>query len=255
MKVCRVEEMRRMDKQATAEYGIPPELLMENAGEAVYTVIQQEFGIAGRKFAIMCGPGNNGGDGFVIARKLHSRGGEVTVLLLADKGKYQGAAKQNLDTIARFPITIKEVTSMRGFKKEIAAADAVVDALLGTGLDRNIEGLLREVIEAVNASGKKVFAVDIASGINGDSGREMGISIKADATVTFGLPKLGNLLYPGYSRGGKLFVSHISFPQPIYEGESIKVELAEPVKLPERKSDSNKMGGLTVEPVIATRRG
>ena len=241
MKVCRVEEMRRMDKQATAEYGIPPELLMENAGEAVYTVIQQEFGIAGRKFAIMCGPGNNGGDGFVIARKLHSRGGEVTVLLLADKGKYQGAAKQNLDTIARFPITIKEVTSMRGFKKEIAAADAVVDALLGTGLDRNIEGLLREVIEAVNASGKKVFAVDIASGINGDSGREMGISIKADATVTFGLPKLGNLLYPGYSRGGKLFVSHISFPQPIYEAESIKVELAEPVKLPERKSDSNKM--------------
>jgi NAD(P)H-hydrate epimerase len=241
MKVCRVEEMRRMDKQATAEYGIPPELLMENAGEAVYTVIQQEFGIVGRKFAIMCGPGNNGGDGFVIARKLHSRGGEVTVLLLADKGKYQGAAKQNLDTIARFPITIKEVTSMRGFKKEIAAADAVVDALLGTGLDRNIEGLLREVIEAVNASGKKVFAVDIASGINGDSGREMGISIKADATVTFGLPKLGNLLYPGYSRGGKLFVSHISFPQPIYEGESIKVELAEPVKLPERKSDSNKM--------------
>jgi ADP-dependent NAD(P)H-hydrate dehydratase / NAD(P)H-hydrate epimerase len=241
MKVCRVEEMRRMDKRAAAEYGIPPELLMENAGEAVYAVIQREFGIGGKKFAVLCGPGNNGGDGFVIARKLHSRGGDVTVLLLADKTKYQGAAGQNLDIATRFPITIKEVAAIRGFKKEIAAADAIVDALLGTGLDRNIEGLLGQVIEAVNVSGKKVFAVDIASGINGDNGREMGISIKADATVTFGLPKLGNLLYPGYSRGGKLFVSHISFPRPLYESETIKVELAEPVKLPERKADSNKM--------------
>ena len=154
MKVCRVEEMRRMDKRATAEYGIPQELLMENAGEAVYAVIEREFGIEGKKYAVICGPGNNGGDGFVIARKLHSRGGDVTVFLLADKEKYQGAAGQNLDIIARFPITIKEVTSIRGFKKEIAAADAIVDALLGTGLDRNIEGLLSQVIEAVNASGK-----------------------------------------------------------------------------------------------------
>ena len=101
--------------------------------------------------------------------------------------------------------------------------------------------MLRQVIKAVNDSGKKVFAVDIASGINGDNGREMGISIKADATVTFGLPKLGNLLYPGYNRGGKLYVSHISFPRPLYESEAIKVELAKPVPLPERKADTNKM--------------
>ena len=119
--------------------------------------------------------------------------------------------------------------------------DAVIDALLGTGLDRNVEGLLYQVIEAVNASGKKVFAVDIASGINGDNGREMGISIKADVTVTFGLPKLGNLLYPGYNRGGKLYVSHISFPRSLYESESINVELAKPVRLPERQADTNKM--------------
>ena len=90
MKICRVEEMRRMDKQATAEYGIPSELLMENAGEAVYTVIQQESGIEGKKFVILCGPGNNGGDGFVIARKLHARGGDVTVFLLADRAEISG---------------------------------------------------------------------------------------------------------------------------------------------------------------------
>ena len=241
MKVCRVVEMRRMDKQATDEYGIPPEILMENAGEAVYTVIQKESGIEGKKFAVLCGPGNNGGDGFVVARKLHSRGGEVKVFLLADRTKYQGAAKKNLEIIERFPITIKEITSVRQIKKNVAETDAIVDALLGTGLDRDVTGLLCQVIEAVNASGKKVFAVDIPSGTNGDNGREMGVAIKANATVTLGLPKLGNFLYPGYGRGGKLYISHISFPQSLYESMSIKVELAKPIRLPERQADSNKM--------------
>ncbi len=202
---------------------------------------KKNSGVDGKKFIVLCGPGNNGGDGFVVARKLHSGGGEVKVFLLADREKYQGAAKNNLEIINRFPIGIKEVTLLRQIKKEIASIDAIVDALLGTGLDRDVEGLLYQVIEAVNASGKKVFAVDIASGINGDNGREMGISIKADATITFGLPKLGNLLYPGYNRGGKLFVSHISFPRSLYESDKINVELAKPVQLPERKADANKM--------------
>jgi len=230
-----------MDLRATDEYSIPPEILMENAGDAVYSVIQKEFGVDGKNFIVLCGPGNNGGDGFVIARKLHSSGGDVKVFLLADRTKYYGAAKKNLEIIERFPFEIKEVNSARQLKNDLAAADAVIDALLGTGLDRNVEGLLKQVIKAVNTSGKKVFAVDIASGINGDNGREMGISVKADVTVTFGLPKLGNLLYPGYNRGGKLYVSHISFPYAFYESDTIKVELAKPVRLPERQADTNKM--------------
>ncbi|MCX6003269.1 MAG: NAD(P)H-hydrate dehydratase [Chloroflexi bacterium] len=241
MKVCRVAEIRQLDKLAVAEYGIPTEILMENAGEAVYSVIQKEFGIEGKTFAVLCGPGNNGGDGFVVARKLHSSGGEVRVLLLADREKYQGAAKKNIEIIERFPITIKEVKSARQTKSSVAGVDAIVDALLGTGLDRDVDGILRQTIEIVNASGKKVFAVDIASGINGDSGREMGVSIKADITVTFGLPKIGNLLYPGYGRGGKLYVSHISFPPSLYNSDSIKVEIAKPVPLPQRQADTNKM--------------
>jgi NAD(P)H-hydrate epimerase len=241
MKVCRVAEMRQMDQRATDEYGIPPEILMENAGDAVYSVIQKEFGVDGKKFAFLCGPGNNGGDGFVIARRLHSRGGEVKVLLLADKAKYQGAAKKNLAIIERFPIEIKTVKSVRQLKNDLAASDAIIDALLGTGLDRNVEGLLKQVINTVNTRGKRVFAVDIASGINGDNGREMGTSVKADVTVAFGLPKLGNLFYPGYNRGGKLYVSHISFPGALYNSDIIKVELAKPVRLPERQADTNKM--------------
>lgn len=241
MKICRVAEIRQLDKLAAAEYGIPTEILMENAGEAVYSVIQKEFGIEGKTFAVLCGPGNNGGDGFVVARKLHSSGGEVRVLLLADREEYQGAAKKNIEIIERLPITIKEVNSARQTKNSVAGVDAIVDALLGTGLDRDVDGILRQTIEIVNASGKKVFAVDIASGINGDSGREMGISIKADITVTFGLPKIGNLLYPGYGRGGKLYVSHISFPPSLYNSDSIKVEIAKPVPLPQRQADTNKM--------------
>jgi hydroxyethylthiazole kinase-like uncharacterized protein yjeF len=241
MKICRVAEMRQMDKRAVAEYDIPTEILMENAGDAVYSVIQKELGIEGKKFAVLCGPGNNGGDGFVVARKLHSRGGEVKVFLLSDRNKYQGAAKKNLEIIERFPIQIKEVKSTRQIENDISSSDAIVDALLGTGLDRNVVGLLSQAIEIVNASGKKVFAVDIASGINGDNGREMGVSIKADATITFGLPKIGNLLYPGYNRGGKLYLAHISFPNSLYNSDAIKVEIAKPVRLSERDADANKM--------------
>jgi NAD(P)H-hydrate epimerase len=241
MKVCSTAEMRQMDKLATSEYGIPPEILMENAGEAVCAVIQKQAGIAGKKFAVLCGPGNNGGDGFVIARELHSRGGDVKVFLLADKTKYQSAAKLNLSIIEKYPLEIIKVTTARQITKDLASAEIIVDAILGTGLDRPVEGLLCQVIAAVNTSGKKVFAVDIPSGIEGDNGQEMGCAIQADATVTFGLPKIGNLLYPGYSRGGKLFVSHISFPRPLFESSEIKVEIGPPVPLPERKPDTNKM--------------
>jgi NAD(P)H-hydrate epimerase len=241
MKVCRSAEMRQMDKQATSKYKIPPEILMENAGEAVYTVIQKEFGIEGKKFAVLCGPGNNGGDGLVIARLLHSRGGEVTVLLLADKAKYQGAAKLNLEILEKYPVEIKIITSVKQITKVLEETDIIVDALLGTGLDRPVSGLLCQAITAVNTSGKKVIAVDIPSGISGDNGQPMGCAVQADITVTFGLPKIGNLLYPGYACGGKLFVSHISFPRPLFESDDIKVEIAPPVRLPERKPDTNKM--------------
>ncbi len=241
MKVARVAEMRELDRRAVEELGIPTEILMENAGNAVYTVILRELGVEGKRFAVICGPGNNGGDGFVVARKLHSSGGLVTVYMLADRAKYQGAAKKNLDILSHFPVEVRDVKSIEVLHNELRDADVVVDALLGTGLDRPVEGLYRQTIEAVNASGKKVFAVDIPSGISGDTGQSMGVSIQADCTVTFGLPKLGNLLYPGYGRGGKLYVSHISFPPMLYGDAMMKVELAPPLPLPPRRPDTSKM--------------
>jgi NAD(P)H-hydrate epimerase len=241
MKISTVAEMRELDKRAVTEYGIPTEILMENAGEAAYSVIKKEFGIENKKFAVVCGSGNNGGDGFVVARKLYSNGAQVEVWLLTKREKYQGAAKQNLDIISKFPVQIKEINSVEEIKDGITDADAIVDAIFGTGLDRNVEGIYLDAIRIINESKKTVFALDIASGINGDSGQEMGISVKADYTVTFGLPKLGNLLYPGFNRGGKLYVTHISFSPSLYDSTSIKVEVAPLVSLPERKPDTNKM--------------
>ena len=241
MKVSTVAEMRDLDRKAVEEFGVTTEILMENAGEATYFVILQEFGVQHKKFVIFCGSGNNGGDGFVVARKIHSNGGEVTVFLLAGREKYEGAAKKNLEVISRFPIDIREVNSIEEIRDEVFEADAIIDAMFGTGLDRNVEGIYREAIQLVNESKKKVFALDIASGINGDSGQEMGISVRADYTITFGLPKIGNVLYPGYGRGGKLYVSHISFPPSLYDSDSIKVEIAKPVLIPERNPDTTKM--------------
>ena len=241
MKVSTVAEMREMDKTAATEYGIPPEILMENAGLAAYQVVKKEFGTGNKKFTVVCGGGNNGGDGFVVARKLHSDGAPVTVLLLAGKEKYAGAARQNLDILYRLYVPVKEVTSDVDVTGDIAESDCIIDAIFGTGLTRNIDGIYRDIIQIINGSKKTVFALDIPSGINGDSGREMGLSVKADYTVTFGLPKPGNLLYPGYERGGKLYVTHISFPPSLYHAETIRTETTPLVPLPARKPDTGKM--------------
>jgi hydroxyethylthiazole kinase-like uncharacterized protein yjeF len=240
MKVSTVAQMRNLDRGAIEKFKTPDSILMENAGEAVYFVIHNECGIKGKQFIIFCGIGNNGGDGFVVARKLHSNGGLVTVFLLGDSGKLKGCAKDNFDTISTLPIHIERITSLEQITPSIATCDAIIDAIFGTGLVREIEGLFREVIECINESQKMVISVDIPSGVNGDTGQIMGCSVKADFTVTFGLPKLGNLLYPGFEFCGKLYVTHISFPPSLYNTDNIKVETNDPLPIPERGKDTHK---------------
>jgi yjeF C-terminal region, hydroxyethylthiazole kinase-related/yjeF N-terminal region len=240
MKVARVEEMRRMDRSATEEFGISQDLLMENAGQAVYFVILEEFGIKNKRFVIFCGGGNNGGDGLVVARKVHSNGGEVKVFLLGDEAKFKGAAERNFEIVSGMPIEVSKVSSIESIKSDVLNSDAIVDAIFGTGLDREVGGIYKDVIQMINESQKTVFSVDIPSGINGDTGEVMGVAMKADYTITFGLPKVGNMLYPGYERCGKLYVSHISFPPSLYNADSIKVEINAPLELPKRNKDAHK---------------
>jgi len=240
MKVATTEEMRAMDRYAIETLGIPDEILMENAGIAAYYALAGETEIAGRRFTVFCGGGNNGGDGFVVARKIHSGGGVVKVFLLADKNRYKGAARKNLEMLLNLPIDVRPVESADDVKGYVAHSHAVIDAIFGTGLDRDVEGLPREVIELINASGKPVYSLDIPSGVSGDTGIPMGTAIRATATVAFGLPKRGNLLYPGFLFGGKLYVTHISLPPELYDSESIGVEVNDPPLLPSRKAWGHK---------------
>lgn len=240
MKVSRVSEMRELDRTAIQEFGIAEELLMENAGEATYFVILNKLGINGKKFVVFCGIGNNGGDGFVIARKIHSSGGEVKVLILGDKSRYKGAAKKNLDIVSVLPIQVQEIQDTDSIREAVFHSDAIVDAIFGTGLVRDVGGLYRDVIELINESGKIVFSADIPSGVAGDTGKIMGVAVKADYTVTFGLPKIGNMLYPGYELCGRLYVTHISFPPSIYKADHLKVEINHAPSFPARQRAAHK---------------
>ncbi|PIU55887.1 MAG: NAD(P)H-hydrate epimerase, partial [Chloroflexi bacterium CG07_land_8_20_14_0_80_45_17] len=240
MKVSTVAQMGNLDMSATEEFGISQDLLMENAGQAVYFVILKEFGVKNKKFAVFCGTGNNGGDGLVVARKIHSNGGEAKVFLLDDEAKFKGAAEKNFEIASKMPIEISKVSSIESVKIAVLNSDAIVDAIFGTGLIREVSGIYKDVIQLINESKKTVFSVDIPSGINGDTAEVMGIAVKANYTITFGLPKIGNMLYPGYDHCGKLYVSHISFPPSLYNADSIRVEINNPIELPKRSKDAHK---------------
>ncbi|GAH29256.1 unnamed protein product [marine sediment metagenome] len=240
MKISTVTQMKNLDRSATEGFGISQDLLMENAGQAVYFVILKEFGVKNKKFAVFCGIGNNGGDGLVVARKIHSNGGEAKVFLLDDETKFKGIAKRNFEIVSKMPIEISKVNSTESVRSAVLHSDAIIDAIFGTGLTKEVSGIYKDVIQLINESRKTVFSVDIPSGINGDTGEVMGIAVKANYTITFGLPKIGNMLYPGYDHCGKLYLSHISFPPSLYNADSIKVEINNPVELPKRNKDAHK---------------
>jgi NAD(P)H-hydrate epimerase len=240
MKVATVEEMKELDRRAIEEFGVPDAFLMENAGEAVYYVIQRELGVAGNRFTVVCGLGNNGGDGLVVARKLHSSGAEVRVFVLGDPAKFGEASKVHLEMLRASGATVIGDPKAEQVVETAAGSDAIVDAIFGTGIARDVEGPYRAVVQGINATGLPVFAIDIPSGVDGNTGAVRGVAIDAHWTVTFGLPKRGNLLYPGAGLGGRLILTHISFPPQLHRAEEITVEVSDPPPLPPRREDGHK---------------
>jgi NAD(P)H-hydrate epimerase len=232
--------MRSLDERAITDFGIPDHILMENAGEAVYYVILCELGVADRRFTVVCGLGNNGGDGLVVARKIHSSGGFPELFVLGDPEKFGESSRVHFEMLARSGVSIVSDATPKKIAKSIAASDAVIDGIFGTGITRDIEGRYRDVVEAINASDKPVFAIDIPSGVDGNTGKVRGVAVQADWTVTFGLPKRGNLLYPGAGLGGRLVVTHISFPPRLQAADEIEVALNDPLPLPPRRVDGHK---------------
>jgi len=243
MKVATAEEMRTIDSETIINYGIPGVVLMERAGLAVAARVREMVGRG--KVVIVSGRGNNGGDGFVVARDLHNDGWKVKVFLAARPEDLKGDALVQYKTAEKFGVEIKPVQDLLSQAPLILAGHSiVVDALLGTGLSKDVTGVLASVIDTVNASGRPVFSVDIPSGISSDTGQIMGRAVKAACTITFGLPKRGHLMHPGAEYSGKLFVEDIGFPKPLLYSEKLNVELIEKKNvysvIPERRSYSHK---------------
>lgn len=240
MKLATVEQMRGMDRQAIEKLGIAEEILMENAALAAVALLKQEVGIRGKRMVIFCGAGNNGGDGLALARLIASAGGTAKVFLTTSPKKYSGAAKANYDILCNLASDVHLLTRSDEARIDVLHCDAVVDAIFGTGLDRDVKGLAADVIGLINTCGRPVLSLDVPSGISGDTGQVMGVAVKADYTVTFGVPKIGNLLYPGYAHGGALAVTHISFPPSLYECDDLTVQTNDHICLPLRPDEAYK---------------
>ncbi|MEM0026936.1 MAG: NAD(P)H-hydrate dehydratase [Ignisphaera sp.] len=237
LKVCSVDEMRRLDEEALKVYGISHELLMEDAGTAIFNLIASEIGLFNKRFCIVAGTGNNGGDALVSARRLYAAGCSVEVYVVGDPSKASELAKKNLELAKAVGIPIKIIQSdedVKIFYETARNCDVFVVGIIGVGLRGEVTGFRRDVIEAINKLGKTVVSVDIPSGIGGDNGRVYGVAIRSTYTVTFGLPKYGNILYPGYYYCGKLYVSKLSYPPQLLESNDIRVELNYPIQPPER---------------------
>ncbi len=222
-------QMQQIDKQAIETFGIPSTVLMENAGRGAVKVLLSDFGdLSEKKIAVMAGKGNNGGDGFVVARYLAERNIQVTVYLLGKATDLTGDAKLNYDLLADLSVNCIEIPDQKtllSFKSTLANRDIFVDAILGTGLNAEVRGYYKSVIELINGVQKPVLAIDLPSGMNPDTGFPLGLSVKATATVTFGHPKTGQLMSPGTDYCGRLHVVDIGIPSHITDKVSPSVYL------------------------------
>jgi hydroxyethylthiazole kinase-like uncharacterized protein yjeF len=231
-------EMRGLDGRATAEFGVPSLLLMENAGAAVARAAA-EMAPRGARVAVVAGRGNNGGDGLVAARHLQAAGYDVTVTLLGPEERVQGDARANLEMARRAGIPLQVVESA----PDRLEADLIIDALLGTGLKGSATGPAAALIEAMDRSPAPVLAVDVPSGLDADTGHAESC-VHAARTVTLALPKVGLLLYPGRALAGELIVAPIGMPRPLLEEPSLRtwtISAAEVrALLPPRPPDAHK---------------
>jgi len=211
--------MQEMDRLTIEEIGIPGVVLMENAARGAVRVFLDHFAPPlNSRVLILCGRGNNGGDGYVMARYLSEAGLKVTVLVLAEFTKIAGDALVNLEILRRMGLEIPEIASEGQWKKQrrlLKDCEFIIDGLLGTGLNSTVRGFYARVIEELNRVNKPVTAIDIPSGLNADTGQVMGVAVQADLTITFGFPKIGQLAFPGAGLVGRLVRIDIGIPEAV----------------------------------------
>lgn len=217
MKVVSAETMQKAERLTIEDYFIPGQVLMETAGRACADYIDADYG--GNKntsAVIVAGKGNNGGDGYVVARCLQRKGWAVSVFVIAERKRIAGDAERNLSLLD--PLIVQycpEPGDLLPFQSKFHGVTVIVDALFGIGITKDVSGVYAEAVEIMNSSGRPVVAVDIPSGVDASTGRVLGVAVKAEMTVTFAFAKLGHVIYPGRARTGKLVTVDIGLPDEV----------------------------------------
>jgi len=239
MKILTAAQLRDLDRRSTEAFGIPGLLLMENAGIRVVEALEARIGdIERQSVAILCGKGNNGGDGFVVARQLIQRGCLPSVFLFASPEAVRGDARANLDILTRIghpPAPVADFGEWRREVRDLGQVDIVVDALLGTGLSGPVEGLLGEVIATLGDDFPEavIVSVDLPSGCLADTGKLSGPAVEADLTVTFGALKHCLVFPPANGQAGDVVIADIGNPHSLVDSPAHQVELLIPDSFPD----------------------
>ena len=263
MRVLDAAQMREADRRTIEEIGIPSIVLMENAGQRVVEAMESAFDDLGAcRVAVLCGRGNNGGDGFVVARLLRGRGADPTVFVLGARDAVRGDARTNLDILGRIGSRVLEVPDSASWVRhgsDIAGYDLIVDAMFGTGLSRPLAGMLRAVVDEVNAAPAPIVSIDLPSGLSADSHQPLGPAVQAAVTVALGAPKIPLVLPPGDARAGELVVADIGIPAEVIDGvEGPRLELLTPASvrrlIPKRPAGAHK-GDFGHVLIVAGSRG
>ncbi len=239
-------QMRELDRLTIQEIGVPGVVLMEHAGYKSALILADCIDTHQARVAVVCGKGNNGGDGYVVARWMMHWGYDVTVFSLCPIENLKGDARVNADIFARlYPERLKVVKDPKTqLATELAGYDAVVDAIFGTGLSKKAEGIYGDAISAINSSGAFVFSIDIPSGLPSDSGKVIGPTVVADATATFGGLKRAHMIYPAKEFVGRVYLVDIGIPpaaRETVEADCLLVEEEDvAVLFPRRRRDAHK---------------
>jgi len=230
MRVLNAAQMREADRRTIEEIGIPSLVLMENAGRQVVAAMEAIYAdLLERQVAVLCGRGNNGGDGFVVARTLVQRGVDVSVFVLGLISDVRGDARVNLEILGRLGVTVVEVSDGQAWElhlSEVRDCTLIVDAIFGTGLNAPVSGLIESVITDINASSIPVVSIDLPSGLSADSSDTRGESIDAETTVTLAAPKLPLVLPPAETRAGDIVIADIGIPTDVLDSvDGPRIEL------------------------------
>ena len=218
------EEMKQIDSLAIKFFGLDVLQLMENAGRNVAETARIILGkLRGKEITIICGKGNNGGDGLVAARWLINWGAKVKIILACHPDELSEENRAQLGVLRSMFVDVLHLIHSYQYDDVIKKADLVIDGLLGYSIDRNPEGLYAKLIDSTNQNAKKILAIDIPSGLNPDTGKPYNPCIKADATITFCLPKKGLLEKSGKGFVGKLYVGDIGIPTEVFEKMVLKI--------------------------------